>query len=78
MYRNLYNKEFKRTDKQLEAGTIIRMTSGYEHVILGFEEIGLTDVLCCYIEKNKYIKQQKNTRSKQKTRQKTHNRQNKM
>ena len=59
MYRNLYNKEFKRTDKQLEAGTIIKMKSGYDYVVLGFEEIGLTDVLCCYIEKNKYLKQPK-------------------
>ena len=59
MCRNLSKKEFRKVDKQLEAGTIIRMTSGYEYVILGFEEIGLTDVICCYIEKKKYLKQPK-------------------
>lgn len=59
MCRNLSKKEFRKVDKQLEAGTIIKMKSGYEYVILGFEEIGLTDVLCCYIEKKKYLKQPK-------------------
>ena len=59
MRRNLSKKEFKKADKNLEAGTIIKMKSGYDYVVLGFEEIGLTDVICCYIEKKKYLKQPK-------------------
>ena len=59
MRRNLSKKEFRKVDKQLEAGTIIKMKSGYEYVILGFEERGLMNVFCCCIEKTKYLQQPK-------------------
>ena len=51
MRRNLFKKEFKKADKNLDTGTIIKMTSGYDYVVLAFEEIGSTDIICCYIEK---------------------------
>ena len=59
MRRNLSKKEFKKADKNLEAGTIIKMKSGYEYVVLGFEERGLMNVFCCCIEKTKYLQQLK-------------------
>lgn len=59
MRRNLSKQEFRKVDKQLETGTIIKMKSGYEYVILGFEERGLMNVFCCCIEKTKYLQQPK-------------------
>lgn len=57
MHRNVYKREFRKADKKLDAGTIIKKKSGIEYVILGFEEKRPMYVLCYFIEKEKYLKQ---------------------